>query len=215
MIIGIVGLIGSGKTTASDYLVRHHSFTQEAFANSLKDVLSSIFGWNRLLLDGATPSSRAWREEPDAWWSKRLGFEVSPRLMLREWGTTLGRDAFHNEIWISSLENKMKHISGDVVISDCRFPNEIQAIRDAGGSIIRVKRGFEPDWRIDAENALSDKAYAERVGKRLSKKVHPSEWAWFATKLDHVIDNDGTIEELYKQLDDLVISLAANPPASK
>ena len=45
MIIGFVGFIGSGKDTAADYLVNFHGFRRDSFANTLKDAVSHVFGW--------------------------------------------------------------------------------------------------------------------------------------------------------------------------
>ena len=71
MIIGICGLIGSGKDTIADYLVEKHNFTKMSFADKLKDAVSQMFEWDRELLDGKTAASRKWREEPDAYWRSR------------------------------------------------------------------------------------------------------------------------------------------------
>lgn len=214
MIIGIVGLIGSGKDTFAQYLVDNHKFKQESFASSLKDSISAIFGWNRFLLDGLTQQSREWREQPDEWWSNRLGKEITPRWVLQNIGTDLMRNQFHEDCWVASLENKLRMQSDNIVISDCRFPNEIAAIRNAGGTIIKIERGFKPDWHIDAQNAFSGMPYSERVKKRLKTRVHFSEWAWYGSNIDYSISNNGTIDELYTQVDSLITNLASNPPAS-
>jgi ferredoxin len=62
MIIGICGLIGSGKGTVADVLV-DQGFTKVSFADKLKDGVSTIFGWNRAMLEGDTDESRQWREQ--------------------------------------------------------------------------------------------------------------------------------------------------------
>ena len=72
MLIGLVGLIGSGKDTVAERLVSHHGFRRDSFARSLKDAVSNIFGWDRELLEGNTKESRAWREQPDAFGQKSL-----------------------------------------------------------------------------------------------------------------------------------------------
>jgi hypothetical protein len=72
MIIGICGLIGSGKDTAADYLVNLHHFRRESFANTLKDAVAQVFGWDRTMLEGRTKHSREWREQVDPWWAERL-----------------------------------------------------------------------------------------------------------------------------------------------
>ena len=120
MIIGICGFIGSGKDTIADYLVNLHHFRRESFANSLKDAVSHVFGWDRTLLEGRTKHSREWREKRDDWWSQRLEMEITPRFILQQWGTEVCRKAFHDDIWIASLENKLRNSRDDVVITDCR-----------------------------------------------------------------------------------------------
>ena len=56
MIIGITGLIGSGKDTVAKLFVER-GCTQDSFAAPLKDVCSSIFGWDRTMLEGDTVES--------------------------------------------------------------------------------------------------------------------------------------------------------------
>ena len=56
MLIGLVGLIGSGKDTVAERLVSHHGFVRDSFAQSLKDATASIFGWDREMLEGNTES---------------------------------------------------------------------------------------------------------------------------------------------------------------
>ena len=63
MIIGICGLIGSGKDTIADILVQEKNFEKLSFADKLKDGVASVFGWDRQMLEGKTDSSRSWREE--------------------------------------------------------------------------------------------------------------------------------------------------------
>ena len=72
MIIGICGLIGSGKGSAADILVEEHNFTKISFADKLKDGVASVFNWDRNNLEGDTDDSRAWREEPDKFWTKEV-----------------------------------------------------------------------------------------------------------------------------------------------
>ena len=79
MIVGFVGFIGSGKDTAADYLVNFHGFRRDSFAATLKDSVACVFGWDRTLLEGRTKESREWREQPDEWWSERLGKPITPR----------------------------------------------------------------------------------------------------------------------------------------
>lgn len=207
MIIGICGLIGSGKDTAADFLVNVHQFHRESFAASLKDAVSAVFGWDRDMLEGLTKQSRDWREQPDAWWSQRLKQPITPRKILQQWGTEVCRQHFHDDIWIASLENRIRNSAKDIVISDCRFPNEIAAIRQAGGLIVRVTRGAEPDWY---DHAVKYNAGPKKIGWAIGRHhlekagVHASEYSWIGTKFDAVIDNNQDLEHLYQQITDLV-----------
>jgi hypothetical protein len=198
MIIGICGLIGAGKDTAADYLVNFHEFRRDSFAATLKDAVASVFGWDRDLLEGRTKTAREWREQIDPWWAARLNMpNLTPRLALQLWGTEVCRKGFHDEIWIASVENKIRQSKDNIVISDCRFPNEISSIRNAGGRVIRITRGQNPDWF----------AVARRNPELMSiqhPEVHASEYSWAATDFDFVIDNNGSIEDLYAQLKNLV-----------
>jgi len=213
MIIGICGLIGSGKDTIADYLQNIHQFRRESFAHALKDAVAQVFGWDRELLEGRTKESRAWREQVDAWWAERLDMpHLTPRYVLQVWGTEVARKSFHDDIWIAALENKLRKTQDDVVISDCRFPNEIKAIKAAGGIVIRVTRGPEPEWYSLAE--IVNRGPTKNTEWRLSKtrleeyKIHASETAWVGTKFDAVIDNNADgLDNLYSQIKNLVQDL--------
>ncbi len=205
MIIGVCGFIGSGKDTIADYLVNIHQFRRESFANTLKDACAAVFGWDRTMLEGRTKQAREWREQVDEWWSKRLGQVITPRWVLQYWGTEVCRRAFHDDIWIASLENKLRTSQDDVVISDCRFPNEISAIRAQGGIVIRVVRGPEPEWYAVAQQAnLGTNGASQMLG---SIGIHASETAWVGTEFDAVIDNNGTMDQLFQQITDLLRDL--------
>lgn len=208
MIIGVCGFIGSGKDTIADYLVNFHEFRRESFANSLKDAVANVFGWDRTMLEGRTKQSREWREKRDEWWSERLGREVTPRLMLQLWGTEVCRRGFHDDIWIASLENKLRNSKDDVVISDCRFPNEIKSIKAAGGIVIRVKRGEEPEWYDAALSAnageVQNYTWATSKSKLEKLGIHASETAWVGTEFDAVLENDGSIDDLFAKIRNLV-----------
>ena len=204
MIIGICGFIGSGKDTIADYLVNVRQFRRMSFAGTLKDAVSAVFGWDRELLEGRTRESRIWREQRDEWWSQRLGRDITPRQVLQQWGTEVGRQAYHDEIWVASLENRLRNSQNNVVITDCRFPNEIQAIRRAQGLVIRVRRGPEPVWYDLAVAAnRGDWVAREQVNSLL---VHASETAWVGTEFDAVIDNNHSFDSTFRQVESVLTS---------
>ena len=90
MIIGICGLIGAGKDTAADHLVNIHEFRRESFANTLKDAVAYVFGWDRTMLEGRTKQAREWREQVDPWWAERLDMpNLTPRRVYSILGNVL------------------------------------------------------------------------------------------------------------------------------
>jgi hypothetical protein len=209
MIIGVCGFIGSGKDTIADYLVNIHQFRRESFANSLKDAVAHVFGWDRDMLEGRTRQSREWREQVDPWWAKRLDMpELTPRWVLQYWGTEVCRKNFNDDIWIAALENKLRNSKDDIVISDCRFPNEIKSIQNAGGIVIRVVRGQEPEWYDAAISANrgpnGNSTWAISKAKLERLQVHASESSWVGTKFNAVVDNNSTMDHLFSQINDLV-----------
>ena len=207
MIIGIAGFQGAGKDTVADYLQNIYGFKRDSFAATLKDAVAAVFGWDRELLEGRTTESRVWRETVDPWWAKRLNMpNLTPRLVLQKWGTEVARRSWHDDTWIASLENKLNKAQNDIVITDVRFPNEIQAVRDAGGIVIRVVRGDEPVWYSIAKRAnTGDKIAQQQLGEF---NIHPSEWAWIGTEFDAVLDNNQEgLDNLYSQVKRLVQDL--------
>jgi hypothetical protein len=208
MIIGFVGFIGSGKDTAADYLVNFHGFRRDSFANTLKDAVAAVFGWDRVLLEGRTKEAREWREQRDEWWSDRLGKDITPRHILQYWGTEVCRQGFHDDIWIASLENKMRKTGDNIVISDVRFPNEIKAIKSAGGQVVRVIRGADPEWYQDAWNmnqGPTNMSWSISKMRMEQRGIHASETAWIGKGIDLEIDNNGTIDDLFSQIKNLVV----------
>ena len=188
MIIGLSGFAGSGKSTVAELLVTN-GFRMFCFADALKDSLAIIFNWSRSLLEGDTIESRTWRETTDIWWSQRLSIEdFTPRKAMQMIGTDLFRNQFHSDIWIASLERKLiSNANTNIVVPDCRFPNEIQLIKNLNGIMVRINR--TEDHQLDS--------------------VHESERAWTAEQFDLVIDNTGTIEDLYNLIGQELIPLVS------
>ena len=188
MIIGICGLIGSGKGTVADVLV-DQGFTKVSFADKLKDGVSTIFGWDRAMLEGDTDESRAWREQPDDFWCDETQMEITPRLVLQLFGTDCMRDGFYDGVWVSLLKKTILDNPGNYVVPDVRFENEIEMIRSIGGEVWEIKRNGDPDWLIQYQTTGVEPT-----------TVHPSEWRWIKSKKDEVITNNGTLTDLRHQV---------------
>ena len=217
MIIGLVGLKGCGKDTAADYFITHYdNWIKGSFADSLKDTCACVFGWDRELLEGSTHDSRTWRETVDTWWSEKLNRpNFTPRIALQIVGTELWRNQFHDSIWLLSFEKKLLTIQENVIITDCRFPNEIELIRRLNGLIIRIKRGVDPPWwdtAVEDNNARADEwNYNSPMMPKAYPEVHASEHSWSGCDVDYTIYNDGTFDDL----ENVIKNLERDPLASK
>ena len=205
-LIGICGLIGSGKDTVGEVLVNEYGFTKLSFASTLKDVTAVLFDWDREMLEGTTPETRAEREILDPFWSDKLRRDWSPRIALQQMGTEIMRNHLHQDIWILTLENKIRKLD-KVVITDCRFPNEIDFVKKHG-EIWVIDRGPQPSWwdsavrfnhpaGIDSRRIMYDAGTTpEQLG------VHASEYSWAGVDADKTINNNSTLNSLYNKVRD-------------
>ena len=206
MIIGICGLIGSGKGTVADILVEQ-GYKKVSFADKLKDGVATIFGWDRALLEGDTNESREWREQADEFWTKETGRTITPRIVLQEFGTECMRDGFDNGVWVSLLKKHMIDNPGNYVVPDVRFRNEQDMIRKLGGKVWQVKRGKDPEWFT---RALFDNNNPETSNLMNGFDIHESEYKWIDvnTRFDSILHNDSTVDDLKS----LVLDQIANTP---
>lgn len=211
MLVGITGFIGSGKNTVATHLVYKAGYTQDSFAASLKDACSVIFSWDRKMMEGDTNMSRTWREQVDPWWEEKLGIpNFTPRLAMQLIGTDALRNYFNPDIWLLTVERRYETRKGrpSIVITDARFPNEINMIKELGGKIINVSLDEPPAWYDIAYAAVrGDYVSAQRMADDYSH-IHTSEWAWLSTDPDYTIMNTGTREELEEKVWDIHLQLA-------
>jgi hypothetical protein len=190
MIIGICGFQSSGKDTIAELLINECGFKKLSFASALKDIVSIIFGWPRDKLEGLTNTDREWREEIDVWWSATLQIpQLSPRYVLQYFGTELFRNHWHPDIWVKVVEAQLNNCE-NIVITDCRFENEINMLIRHGGKIIHIYRHL-PIWFDDYKNG---------VNVPEATALHYSEKGWIRCYHDLEIVNDGTIGELHAQI---------------
>ena len=182
MIIGLCGNQGAGKDTVGDILISDYGFIKLTFASTLKDIVSVLFSWPRDLLEGITETSRVWRETTDDFWSEKTGIaNFTPRKALQIIGTDLFRIHFYNDIWANIVENKINIIlknnsNANIVVTDCRFSNEINIIKKFPNShIITIVRNSN---------------------NHLHSLSHSSEAEWVNYNFDDVLQNDNSIDEL-------------------
>ncbi len=204
MIIGICGLIGSGKGSVGDILVEQ-GYTKVSFADKLKDGVATIFGYDRAMLEGDTDESRSWREQTDEFWSKETGRTITPRIVLQEFGTDCMRNGYYDGVWVSLLKQQILDNPGDYVIPDVRFRNEQDMIRELSGQIWRVQRGDVPEWY---GCAMLDNTTGGNLMEAYD--IHSSEYKWIDlnNKFDTTIYNNNTLD----QLKQLVLNEISDPP---
>lgn len=170
MIIAISGYARSGKDTIADILT-NIGFQKIAFADKLREALYAL---NPIIsFDNISNQPIRYNEIVNL-----IGYERAKTLypeirnLLQKLSTQVGRDILDEDIWINLLTSKLTK-NNNWVITDCRFPNEAEAIKNHGGHIWKVIR---PD--VNAVNS------------------HISEHALKQFSFDQVIVNDGTIEDL-------------------
>lgn len=174
-VIGVTGRKGNGKDTLGNYLVLNHGYKRIAFADALKDACRCIFGFTEEQLYGNL------KETTDEFW------QTSPRKVLQFVGTDLFRDHLaeimpwiNQNIWVEVVKKKILdewkvNPNARFVITDVRFPNEIDLIRCLDGQTVRVSR---PSVNIDID-------------------PHPSEIQIETLQVKHDILNEGTLQDLY------------------
>lgn len=202
-IIGLSGYARSGKDEAAKILVEEYGFTRVAFADKLRDVLYALnpivdirrgdvplhvktpSGTKRLMMDENTPSTipvsmtihvqdvidaHGW----DGYKETKFGPEI--RRLLQRLGTEAGRQTLWENLWVDATLTGHPE-DARLVVTDCRFPNEAQAVKDRGGKM----------WRITREG----------VGPANS---HASETSLDHWEFDAWIDNKGTLEAYHEAI---------------
>jgi hypothetical protein len=155
-------------------------------------------------------------------------FKLTPRKLLQLLGTECGREIIHPQIWVNALFADYEKDS-EWIVTDVRFPNEAQAIKDKGGIVIRVNRycydsledylvthpnkkvsekavKIVSDWGLNKHGVMEEKLKEIPESKDYyNKSNHPSETALDNYEFDEVIENNGSIEELIEKVKKLNI----------
>lgn len=183
-LIGLSGRKRSGKDSIGSYLEHEHGYTIDYFAKPLKEAVRNIFHWSKAHTDGPMKGEPDLKEAVDPFW------DLSPRIVMQRFGTEVGRQ-IDAEVWVKSLQLRVQQglDSGHVkyVITDVRFENEAALIKKLGGEV----------WRV------------ERPSLPVSGDMHPSETSLDRYNFDRVIVNDGTLEDLYLEVEAMLKSSRA------
>lgn len=158
-IIAFAGRKQSGKTTCSEFVAQEYiakMYGQKAkiynFADPLKqDICINILGLSSDQCYGSDDHKNTLTE--CYWDNKRL----SAREVMQFVGTNVFRQMKQN-VWASATINKIRNDDPPIaIIADCRFPNEVEAIKNAGGLVIKLTRNpfnsdHESETALDPEN---------------------------------------------------------------
>lgn len=182
-LIGIVGPLGHGKTTAAQMLTTD-GYVRLRMADVLKEMLKTL-GLTHEQVDGDQ------KEVP----ADLLGGKT-PRWAMQSLGTEWGRVCIGEDIWVRAMQQRLvtiwcKDPDAKVVIDDIRFPNEVEMVLGNGGEV----------WRVVDPRKTEDMSFWERVKRILGlSKVHPSEYYWKRIIPHADLINDGSFDELAYRL---------------
>lgn len=204
-LIGLCGFANSGKSTAAEFLVREHGFTRLSFAQAVKDITAILFGWDRTRLEGNTPQDRAWREQPDSYWTPRMNRPWTPRYAMQFVGTDLCRQHVHSDIWAEQVLARIHHLgpTAKVVIDDVRFLNELYLLRRAGAQVAVIQRRQPDGTYFPSQEHAALWAHAPQSPRDVQTSLHQSEWNWLCVpdiKDLPVIQNEGSYDQFYAAL---------------
>ena len=181
MIIGLTGKARSGKTTMADYLCKEHGFIKinfkdalvqemkENFPDLLKEIGYTVDMFNQYAtgIGESTPVSELFDTKPPLM-----------RALMQNYGTDVRRKD-DDKYWVQKWADKVGRTveETNVVVDDCRFLNEADAVKLMGGEIVKVKRTdiidtgnhqseiemdlINQDWLIECKKGDLDSLYKE------------------------------------------------------
>ena len=150
VVVGLMGYAQSGKDTTAGFMAPA-GFRRLAFADALKDVSQSA---SELELNLAGYEGWVFEEmvEREGW--ERVKTFPGVRAFLQDLGLRVRK--YDENFWINSALNQIE-LGDKVVITDVRYPNEVQAVKDLGGTLIRITRpGVGPVNAHVSESAVEN-----------------------------------------------------------
>lgn len=166
MIIGFTGKAGSGKDTSASYFKNSKNF---AFATRLKEICCFIFGLSK-------EQTETLKEIKDPRWG------ITPREIFQKVGKFIR--SIDNNYFVNYLKSQLLACDGNRIITDVRYDNEAQMIKELGGMIIKIVR---PNYLSDFDNHESENGIMEKY-------------------IDVIIINNGSVEDLHKKINLAIVS---------
>jgi hypothetical protein len=164
-------------------------FEDQDFKNTFLDT-----HWNKEVFENKTSI-----DKNNNAYNKSIIKPMTVREMLQIIGTDALRNNLHPDTWVNALmcdyipysinSGDYKKYESNWIITDLRFPNEMQAVKANGGITIKVIRPNDKDIPLD---------------------LHPSETALDDAEFDYEIVNDGTIEDLRDKVEGIILHINLN-----
>lgn len=173
IVIGLGHKMFCGKDTVAAHWKEKFGVIPVSFAYKLKAIVKDLYGLTEEHTNGKL------KQEPIL----ELG-GITPRTIMQKFGTN--NREIYDKVWVEYLFRSVisSFPSGTIVaIPDCRFPNEAEYIKNKKGYVVKVNRDTS-NFSISAE-----------------QRAHPSETSLDSYGFDFVIDNNGSLEELYEKAD--------------
>ena len=173
MRIALSGLKRSGKDTVGSYLIQNYSCKRYAFADEVKRLARELF-----------PEEFVQNDKP---------------VDLLQWlGNTMRQR--NPDVWINRLSTMIQLTKDPVpnlVVTDVRYPNEVQALKNLGFTIVKVQVPVE----VSIERSKATEVnFTEELLLHESEQLAQSNEQYY----DYVIENTGTLEELYSKVEEMV-----------
>lgn len=175
----------SGKSTAAQYLIDQYGYSLVKIADTLK-VMARTF----LVHLGVSPAALPRYIEGDMKNTPltEFGLAITPRQIMQSLGSEWGRDQINTDVWPLIAGNRIKALlaSGrSVVVDDLRFPNELEMLRGYDALVVAIVR----------DGATSN--------------GHASDGAIDFNEPDHVVQNNGSVNDLHRHIRGLVTPVMA------
>lgn len=174
-VVLLAGKKRAGKDTVAEHLVGKYGFTRFAFADAVRAMAEAIDPY----VDGRARLSDVLERE-GGWEQAKAHPEV--RRILQVVGTEAGRGIIGETVWVDILERGIRALGGPAVVSDCRFPNEADWGQARGAMVVRIRR------------AVTDTVEDPHLSEALVDTI----------EADYAIHNDGTLDDLAEEVEEMV-----------
>lgn len=180
-VVGLGGLLRSGKDTVADYLVEKHGYTKMGMSDPL---LKMALVLDPIIPIPESPNSMRLSKIVDLVGYVQAKQYPEVRRFLQMLGTEVGRNMIDSNLWVNLAEKNIEKVvdgGGKVVLTGIRFENELNLIRDMDGENVWVER---PSVRQNTEHSQ-----------------HASEATLTPDDFDRTLLNHGSLEDLYWVVD--------------